>query len=107
MSGLISQMKNPDLWFLAYDQILALSSKKMIAADKMTGLDDTFICQIFTDMLCKSMAMDSGTWEGLRLMDDLKVNAPGFGHFNHLSIAIYDPKMRISHGQFLSSNSNR
>ena len=73
-------MKNPDFRHLTYDQAHALSSKKVIAADEMTGLDDPFIQQNFTEMLRKIMSEDSGTWEGLRLMDDLKVNAPGFDY---------------------------
>jgi hypothetical protein len=78
-------MKNPDFWHLTYAQAHALTSKKMIAEDKMTGLDDPFIQQTFTtEMLHNIMSEDSGTWEGLRLMDDLKVNASGFNF--HLNI---------------------
>jgi hypothetical protein len=66
-------MKNPDFRHLTYDQAHALSSKKVIAADEMTGLDDPFIQQNFTEMLRKIMSKDSGMWEGPRLMDDLKV----------------------------------
>jgi hypothetical protein len=73
-------MKNPDFRHLTYAQAHALSSKKVIAADEMTGLDDPFIKQNFTEMLRKIMSEDSGTWEGLRLMDDLKANAPGFDY---------------------------
>jgi hypothetical protein len=73
-------MKNPDFRHLTYDQASALSSKKLIAADEMTGLDDPFIQQNFTEMLRKIMSEDSGMWEGLRLMDDLKKNAPGFDY---------------------------
>jgi hypothetical protein len=61
-------------------QAHALSSKKLIAADKMAGLDDPFIQQNFTELLQKIMSDDSDTWEGLRLMDDLKVHAPGFDY---------------------------
>jgi hypothetical protein len=50
-------------------------------ADEMTGLDDPFICQNFTKTLHNIMSEDLGTWwEGLHLMDDLNVNAPGFDY---------------------------
>jgi hypothetical protein len=71
-------MQNPDFRHLTFDQAHALSLKKLIAADETTGLDDPFIQHNFTEMLQKIMSEDSGMWEGLRLMDDLKVNAPGF-----------------------------
>jgi hypothetical protein len=78
--GLSAQhaMKNPDFRHWTYDQAHALSSKKLIATDEMTGLDDPFIQQNFTEMLRKIVSEDSGMWEGLWLMDDLKANAPGF-----------------------------
>ena len=46
----------------------------------MTQLDDPFILQNFTTMLRKIMQEDSGTWEALGLMDQLKVTSPGFDY---------------------------
>jgi hypothetical protein len=63
---------------LTYDQAVSLSSKRMIAADEMTDLDDPFILQNFTAMLWKIMQEDTGAWEALRLMDELVVQSPGF-----------------------------
>jgi hypothetical protein len=68
--------RNPDFRHLTYDQAHVLSSKKVRAADEMTGLNDPFIRQNFMKMLHKITSEESGTPEGLHLMDELKVNAP-------------------------------
>jgi hypothetical protein len=77
---LLFLIKNPNYEHLTYDQALNLSSKKTMSADEMTQLDDPFILQNFTTMLRKIMQEDSGTWEALGLMDQLKVTSPGFDY---------------------------
>ena len=77
---LLFLLQNPDYQHLSYEQARALSSKKSIAADEMTGLDDPFINQNFTLLLRKIMQEDSDTWEALSLMDDLKLLSPGFDY---------------------------
>ena len=79
---------NQDYQDLSYDQARALSSKKVIAVDEMTGLDDPFIWSWWSihlvlmihssTMLHKIMQEDSDTWEALSIMNDLKALAPGF-----------------------------
>jgi hypothetical protein len=46
----------------------------------MIDLDNPFIPQNISAMLCQIMAEDPATWEALTLMDDLKVSAPGFDY---------------------------
>ena len=77
---LLFLVQHPDYQHLSYDQACALSSKKVIASDELTGLDDPFVNQNFTQMLRKIMSNDSDTWEALSLMDDLKIQAPGFDY---------------------------
>ena len=77
---LLFLVRNPDFSNLTYEQALALTSGRHIAAEEMTDLDDPFIKQNFALMLRRIMAEDSGTWEAITLMDDLKVAAPGFDY---------------------------
>jgi hypothetical protein len=51
-----------------------------MSADEMDELDDPFVLQNFTAMLRKIMQEDSGTWEALGLMDELKFTSPGFDY---------------------------
>ena len=73
-------IKNPNYEHLTYEQALNLTSKKTMSSDEMTELDDPFILQNFTTMLRKIMQEDSGTWEALGLMDELKITSPGFDY---------------------------
>jgi hypothetical protein len=77
---LLFLIKNPNYEHLTYEQAVNLSSKKSMAADEMTELDDPFVLQNFTAMLRKIMQEDSGTWEALGLMDQLKISSPGFDY---------------------------
>jgi hypothetical protein len=77
---LLFLIKNPNYEHLTYDQAVSLSSKQSMPADEMTELDDPFVLQNFTAMLQKIMQEDSGTWEALGLLDELKVTSPGFDY---------------------------
>jgi hypothetical protein len=77
---LLFLIKNPNYEHLTYDQAVSLASKKSMSADEMTELDDPFVLQNFTAMLQKTMQEDCGTWEGLGLMDELKITSPGFDY---------------------------
>jgi hypothetical protein len=73
-------LKHPDHEELTYDQAIHLTSKRMIAADELTDLDDPFVRQNFTAMLRLIMQEGSGTWQALLLMDELKIKSPGFDY---------------------------
>jgi hypothetical protein len=75
---LLFLIKNPNYEHLTYKQAVNLSSKKSMAADEMTELDDPFVLQNFTAMLQKIMQEDSRTWEALGLMDQLFPSSPKF-----------------------------
>jgi hypothetical protein len=77
---LLFLVRNPDFSNLTYEQALLLTSGRQIAAEEMTDLDDPFIKQNISLMLRRIMAEDSGTWEAITFMDDLKVAAPGFDY---------------------------
>jgi hypothetical protein len=77
---LLFLIKFPNFEHLTYEQALSLSSKKSMTTDEMTELDDPFIIQNFTKLLFKIMQEDSGTWEALGLMDQLKISSPGFDY---------------------------
>ena len=48
---MLNLLKHPDHEELTYDQAVHLTSKRMIAADELTDLDDLFVSQNFTDMV--------------------------------------------------------
>ena len=73
-------LKHPNHEELTYAQAVQLTSKRMIAADELTNLDDPFVLQNFTSMLCLIMQEGPGTWHAIALMDELKVQSPGFDY---------------------------